>query len=98
MGIVIDEKEAKMTPCVCYELKNGKTLCHTKGIVGFLSEEQKKTYCYGTYIRPAPPQMEKRLQEFAEQSQRCSQKVREEYKRGDRLMPFLDCMSEGGEE
>ena len=98
MGIVIDEVEAKKTPCLCYELKNGKVLCHTKGIVGFLSDEQKKNYCYGTYVRPATSEMEERLQQFAEQARRCSEQVHGEFKRGDRLLPFLDCMSKEGVE
>ena len=98
MGVIIDEREAKQSPCLCIQLKNGKVLCHSRGVVGFLSPEQQKKFCYGTYIRPATPQMEERLQKFAELSHRCSEKVREEYQKGDRLMPFLDCMSEGGEE
>lgn len=96
MGIVIDEKEAK-GPCVCIELENGKILCHSKGVVGFLSDEQRKKYCYGTYVRPATPQMKEQLRKFAEMSHRCSQQVREEYQKGDRLLPFLDCMSQGDE-
>ena len=63
MGIVIDEKETKMTPC-----------------------------------GPATPQMEERLEKFAEQAHRCTEQVHKEFKQGDRLLPFIDCMSQDGEE
>jgi len=98
MGTVIDETDAKKTPCTCYELKNGKVICSIEDVFGFLSNQQMKNYCYGTYIRPATPEMEQRLQEFAERSNQCSEKVKKEYEKGDRLIPFLDCINKGSDE
>jgi len=97
IGILIDEQDAQNTPCSCFQLGSGKLLCYTKGVMGFLNEEQKNMYCDGIYIRQATPEMERHLEEFSDMSHACSDKVRREHCKGERLMPFLDCMSEGGE-
>ncbi len=41
-GIVIDEEKAKESPCIKID---GTNLVFSKGIVGALSEEQRKKYC-----------------------------------------------------
>jgi len=65
--------------------------------MGFLSEGQKDLFCDGIFIRPATPEMERHLEEFSDMAHACSERVRKDHCKGERLMPFLDCMSEGGE-
>lgn len=92
MGIIINEKEAEETPCTCYQLESGAQLCYTKGICGFLSDNQKQEFCKGTEIKPAPHQLEEHLVKFAELAHACSVKIQEKYHKGERLEPFLMCM------
>ncbi|TDX48836.1 hypothetical protein [Orenia marismortui] len=49
MGIVVDSKKAKKSPCKCIITgdpnKPEDRLCFSKGIVGALSDEQELEYC-----------------------------------------------------
>jgi len=58
-----------------------------------IDEKAKMTPC-----GPATTKMEERLEKFAEQAHRCIEQVHKEFKQGDRLLPFIDCMSQDGEE
>lgn len=46
MGIIVDEKKAKKTPCRCYKTNGAmELLCFSEGAVGVLDEKQEVEYC-----------------------------------------------------
>lgn len=90
-GIVVDEALAKATSCRCIEYRPGKKLCFSKGIVGALSDEQEKIYC-PTVEELVSPGLEKRLEGWMESVETCKAEIAE-IPRGERLRPWLSCMS-----
>jgi len=83
---------------VCHGFKlDDELMLWSRGIVGTLSDSQEKL-CQKVYIlEPVPPALVKRHEEFSEIAHTCSQRVREEYPKGERLLPYLECMSEEAE-
>lgn len=90
-GIVVDEALAKATPCRCIEYRPGKKLCFSKGIVGVLSDEQEKIYC-PTIEELVSPRLEKRLEGWMGSVEVCKAEIAE-IPKGERLEPWLSCMS-----
>lgn len=90
-GIVVDEALAKATSCRCIEYRPGKKLCFSKGIVGALSDEQEKSYC-PTTVPLESPGLEKRLEGWMESVKTCKAEIAE-IPKGERLEPYLSCMS-----
>lgn len=49
MGLVVDELEARNTPCKCVRIHKDdgtyEDICWSKGVIGILSDEQEKLYC-----------------------------------------------------
>ena len=95
-GIVLDEAVAREAPCIGYELRGrgaGPDLVFAKGIEGPLSEDQVEMFCSDIRIRDVSPDQLERLSAFRESAELCSEEVDETYDRGDRLEPYLSCMS-----
>jgi len=95
MGLIVDKDLAARTPCHGYKMPDGELLLWSPGIIGMLSDPQEKAYCtkIETEKRSVSPALERRWRFFKESSRKCSAKVRMEYPRGERLSPFLKCMS-----
>ncbi|MBA7469157.1 hypothetical protein ES707_04423 [subsurface metagenome] len=90
-GIVVNEAEAKASPCRCTEYRPGKKLCFSKGIIGALSDEQKESYCPTTvFVESAG--LEKRFEDWMESIGTCRTEIAGIVK-GERLDPWLGCMS-----
>lgn len=95
-GIVLDEGVAREAPCIGYELSGrgeGPDLIFAKGIEGPLSDDQVEAFCADIRIRDVSPEQLERLTAFRESAELCSTEVDESFARGDRLEPYLSCMS-----
>ena len=90
-GIVVDEAVAKATPCRCIEYRPGKMLCFSRGIIGSLSDEQENIYC-PTTVPLESPGLEKRLKGWMGAVEICKVEIAE-IPKGERLEPWLSCMS-----
>jgi len=90
-GIVVNEATAKASPCRCIEYRPGKKLCFSKGIVGALSDEQEKIYC-PTIVPLESPGLERRMESWMESVETCKAEIAE-IPKGERLEPWLSCMS-----
>ena len=90
-GIVVDEARAKASPCRCIEYQPGKKLCFSKGIVGALSDEQEMAYCPTTEALESPG-LERRLKDWMGAVEVCKAEI-ESIPKGERLEPWLRCMS-----
>ena len=70
MGIVVDEKRAKETPCKCYQIGPTKEahdlLCFSKGIIGTLTNAQEAIYCTKKDISSPTPRLKERINKFIE--------------------------------
>jgi len=94
MGILIDPELARRSKCGCFRFPSGGIMCHVPGIIGFTSDKQEELYCPEKEFKPIPRGLEERWEEFTEIAHGCSVKVRKLYPKGERLLPYLDCMSE----
>ena len=90
-GIVVDESVAKVTPCRYIEYKPGKRLAFSKGIVGALSDAQEEIYC-PEWVKLESPGLERRLSSWMESVETCKEEIAE-IPKGERLEPWLSCMS-----
>lgn len=90
-GIVVNEAVAKTSPCRCIEYRPGEKLCFSKGIVGALSDEQEKIYC-PTVEELVSPGLEERLKGWMAAVGVCKAEI-ESIPKGERLGPWLTCMS-----
>lgn len=45
MGHVVDERKARKSGCVCYELPKGELMCYSPGAVGTLTDAQERLFC-----------------------------------------------------
>ncbi len=90
-GIVVDEPLAKASPCRCIEYRPGKKLCFSKGIIGALSDDQEKIYC-PTTVPLESPGLERRMESWMESVETCKAEIAE-IPKGERLEPWLTCMS-----
>jgi len=58
MGIVFDPEEARQSWCICFKLDPDKPdvpenlLCTTRGVMGYLTDEQEKEFCPVKRILP----------------------------------------------
>ena len=91
IGIVQNEFEARGV-CDCFKI-DGEMLCHRPGIIGFMSNKQERQYCTDKTIEKVPIRIKERHREFAKISDLCSERVSGKHKRGERLMPYLACVS-----
>lgn len=81
--------------CKCFDIDG--ELCFHSGIVGGLSKRQKSLYCKEKKFEESP-ELRERVSKFREIAGTCSKEVREKYPKGERLEPYLACMSRLGEE
>ncbi|MCL6577975.1 MAG: hypothetical protein K6T73_01125 [Candidatus Bathyarchaeota archaeon] len=88
-GIVVDDEKAKISPCYMVRDTN---LVFTEGIVGALSEEQKKSYC-PTIIEIERPGARLRQQRFSTSVKTCKEKTLN-LKGPERVTEYLKCVSE----
>lgn len=66
MGFVVEPEEARNTPCGCFELEDEELLCHSDGIMGFLSDEQEGKYCTHLRVKETPGGLEEQVTKFRE--------------------------------
>lgn len=85
-GVVVDEATARNTSCTCYG-----PICFSRGIIGALSESQKEWAC-NPRIEAKSPGMERRLKNWREAVSICKAEI-EAIPKGERLEPWLSCMS-----
>ena len=91
-GIIVDEGVARATPCTRFDLGEESELVFSKGVVGALDEGQKALFCPETVTKPLTPEQEKRLRGWRDSADTCKQEIAEVPK-GDKLEPWLTCMS-----
>jgi len=74
-GILVDPGIARATPCIMYNLGEGRRpLVYSKGIIGALDDEQKELYCQeGLHTLPLTPKQQARLEAMEQGSRRCSE-------------------------
>ena len=91
MGRVIDTAIAFQS-CHGYKFDDEKMLW-SRGVIGTLTDEQEKL-CKEIHItEPIPPKLVERQEEFRKMAQTCARKART-YPKGERLKPYLECISE----
>jgi hypothetical protein len=91
MGLVVDKEIAKRTACHGYKNPStGEYYLWSEGIIGMLSDNQEKKYCTEIITTTKVPE---RFKIFKNIASSCSAKVRKEYPKGKRLLPYLECMS-----
>lgn len=84
-GIMVDPDVAARTPCKCYD-----NICFSRGIIGSMSEAQREAYC-PKIEHVTSPGMTRRLKDWRESVDVCKAEI-EEYPKGERLEPWLNCM------
>jgi hypothetical protein len=89
-GIVVNEAMAMASPCRCLEYRPGRTLCFSRGVIGALSDEQKKIYCPTIEVLESPG-LEKRLKGWMGAVETCKAEI-VLIPKGERLEPWLGCM------
>lgn len=87
MGIVINEKEARESKCMCYKL-DGEDLCWSRGVIGALSDKQETLYCNPKEYKNSSPRIKERYKKFIKVVEKC---------KGLHLPEFLKCMSKEAE-
>jgi hypothetical protein len=95
---IVDEAAARESGCIGYALREDEPehadlvfLHH--GAVGALSKDQQAQFCPTVELRPVTPEMRNRILAFKESASTCSTEVDAEEPKGERLGPFLSCMS-----
>lgn len=88
-ALIVNPELAKATPCRCYKVDTTE-MCFTRGAIGTLSKEQIPIYCAGKeYVTEG---LATRVKSFKEASEICKREI-ERLPRGERLEPYLKCMS-----
>lgn len=86
----------KLDPvCKCFDIDG--ELCFHSSIIGGLSDRQKSLYCKEKKFEESL-ELRERVSKFREIAGACSKEVREKHPKGERLEPYLACMSKMGEE
>lgn len=94
MGIVISP-EVAFKECHGYEYDKEKMLW-SAGVIGTLSDPQERICERITILgkdKEIPEELRKRWDFFKKSAGKCSEEVRAEFPKGERLRPFLKCMS-----
>ena len=90
-GVVVDDEVARTSTCHRMNL-NGGALVFSKGIVGALDEGQRELYCPETVDVELTPEQKKRYEDFKDAVVVCQTEIKDVPK-GERLQPWLKCMS-----
>ena len=91
-GIVVDEGKARESDCHCIPLGEHSKLCYSRGVVGALSQDQERLYCEVFTELPSSPALIERQRIMKDAAVLCQSKV-QDIPEGQRLEPFLSCMS-----
>ena len=92
MAYIYDEYIAKNSPCTCYAY-DGEFICWSPGCIGTLSDRQERLYCNPRVLRgEVPEDVKKKWHRFSSIAEYCSSMVDMEYPKGERLVPYLECM------
>lgn len=71
-GLVVNEELAKRTPCQGYEIKPGKFMMYSPGIIGTLKLPDQEWACNPRIIHEeVPEKLQKRMTTFSEASKAC---------------------------
>ena len=85
-GIVVNEALARVSSCRCVD-----NICFSRGIIGTLDEEQRGWAC-NPRLELDSPALEARIEAFRESAAACKTYIAR-YPKGERLRPWLECMS-----
>lgn len=91
-GFVIDEGEARGTPCTAFDLGEGQRLTFSEGILGALDEGQVALYCPETVVQELTDEQRARALQFKEAGDTCGLEVAGKDP-DERLDPWMACMS-----
>ena len=92
MGLVVDEAIARATPCHGYMI-NSEFIGWSPGVIGTLTDEQETVYCNPKRVESETPEkLERRIKGFKEAANACQARIRG-IPKGERLKPWLECMS-----
>jgi hypothetical protein len=91
-GFVVDEAEARATPCTEYDLGEGETLTFSEGVLGTLDAAQVALYCPETVKEPLTEEQQQRARQFKEAGDACGLEVAP-LPLEERISPWLKCMS-----
>lgn len=97
-GFVVDPAIARESRCIGFQLQANALpdaepdLVFAKGIVGALDKDQVEMFCPIIETRQLTDAQRERLSAFTDASGVCSAEVAD-MPQGDRLEPFLSCMS-----
>lgn len=92
-GIVADEGEARVGPCIVVDLgenENGQLVYHA-GILGPLDKDQQALYCLEREIRPTTPEQRARIEGFQTAVAFCSGETAL-VPEGEELIPRVNCL------
>lgn len=70
-GIVIDEGEARATPCTKMVMADGRALVFSEGIKGPLDEDQQTLFCPTTETVELPPDARRRVEALQAAAEAC---------------------------
>ena len=90
-GIVLDPGMARATPCVRYTIGE-KPLVYSKGILGALDPEQEQVYCPSWIDKEPTPAQRERIEAFQQSADACKTEIADVPK-GEKLHPWLGCMT-----
>jgi hypothetical protein len=94
MGIVVNEKLASETPCECVQIgpttERHDLLCHSKGVIGTLSDTQELEFCNPKEITKPDGRVE-RIEKFRQAAKICSEEIKD-LPKGERGEPFRLCI------
>lgn len=90
-GFVLDEAQARATPCRGIVFENGKRVVFSEGIQGPLDEAQQAVYCPEITDQPLSPAQRRRLEAFGAAAETCQTQMKP-LPKGERLPNWLACM------
>jgi hypothetical protein len=97
-GFVVDPAIARKSTCIGYQLRRDAPpdaepdLVFAKGVMGALDRDQVEMFCPTIQVRPLSDAQRDRLTAFTQAAQTCKVQVAD-LPSGDRLDPYLGCMS-----
>jgi len=97
-GFVVDPAIARESTCIGYQLRRDAPpdaepdLVFAKGVVGALDKDQIEMFCPTVEMRPLTDEQRDRLAAFSDAAETCKVQVAD-IPHGDRLDPYLSCMS-----
>jgi hypothetical protein len=90
-GIVVNVERARTSPCSCFTYK-GKDICHVRGVIGTLNQDQQAMLCVAGKVYKEQPKLVERYQKFAEAAEIAHQQVAT-IPKGERMGTWLSAMA-----